>query len=74
MDPIADGFVYEELWNIVKNHPLWPGCTISHRTADVCGARGWAKRDSNGCWCPTEAGFDALVAWIHEERRKETDQ
>lgn len=70
----SDGHVYEELWNIVQNSPLWPGCTISHRTADACGARGWAKRDSKGRWVPTEAGFDALMNWVQEARRKETDQ
>jgi hypothetical protein len=50
----------EELGNIVKNWPLWPGDTISHQTAYECGRRGWAKRNwgpaQDGCWYPTEEG------------------
>lgn len=59
--------VYEELFNIIQNKPLWPGCTISHRTAEQCERRGWAKRDDKGRLVPTQAGVEALVAWARSE-------
>lgn len=46
--------VREEARNIALNHPVFPGDTISHRTANECVSRGWARRDSNGCFVPTD--------------------
>lgn len=67
---LSEGHVYEELFNIIQNKPLWPGCTISHRTAEQCEHRGWAERDANGRWVPTPAGVEALIEWV---RREETE-
>lgn len=64
----SDGHVYEELFNIIQNKPLWPGCTISHRTAEQCEHRGWAKRDDKGRWVPTGAGIEALIAWFRGDQ------
>lgn len=61
---IQDAHIYEELFNICHNKPVWPGGTISHRTADICGSRGWAVRDDKGRWVPTQSGVDALVDWV----------
>ena len=40
--------IAEELYNITKNQPLFPGDTISHETANECVRRGYAKRDADG--------------------------
>lgn len=69
-DVVNEGHVYEELFNIIHNKPLWPGGTISHRTVEQCEHRGWAKRDSNGRWVPTPAGVDALIEWVRREETK----
>lgn len=52
-DPVEKP-ICDEARNIALNAPLWPGDTISHATAKLCGERGWAKRDDNGYWVPTE--------------------
>jgi hypothetical protein len=57
---ISERHVLEELGNIVKGSPLWPGDAISHTTANECVRRGWAKRDSNGFFIPTANGKEAL--------------
>lgn len=48
--------VLDELANIVRGCPLWPGDTLSHRTANECVSRGWADRNKAGNFIPTEAG------------------
>ena len=63
---IQEAHVYEELANICKNRPVWPGDTISHKGAEACVSRGWAKRDAAGNFVPTEAGADALTAWVND--------
>lgn len=45
----------EEARNIALNAPVFPGNTISHKTAYQCEEMGWAKRDENGNWVPTES-------------------
>lgn len=49
--------IREELGNIVTNAPVFAGDTISHATARICGQRGWAERDGNGEWIPTQLGI-----------------
>lgn len=61
---MSEAHVYEELANIVTNAPVFSGNTISHRTANACGERGWAKRNGDGDWTPTPAGRKALRAWL----------
>ena len=46
----------EELENIVENAPVFAGKTISHATANECVNNGWAERNENGDFVPTEAG------------------
>lgn len=48
--------VFAELANIIGNGPVWPGDTLSHRTANECVRRGWAKRDSSGQFESTASG------------------
>lgn len=48
--------ILDELENIVDNHPLWPGDTLSHASANECIERGWATRDLNWDFIPTEEG------------------
>jgi hypothetical protein len=50
----------EELANVVEGYPLWPGDTISHETARVCGERGWIVRQEDGSWIPTAEGLAKL--------------
>jgi hypothetical protein len=45
---ISERHVQEEMQNIRKNQPVFPGDTISHATAEECVRRGWAKRDAHG--------------------------
>ena len=59
-----DAHVYEELSNIVRHAPVFPGNTLSHATANECVARGWAQRDVNGDFIPTSTGKSALEAWL----------
>ena len=54
----------EELANIVLHAPLFPGDTISHRTADECVKRGWSVRNHEGDFVPTKDGIEYLYAWI----------
>jgi len=54
---IEERHVREEMRNICNNHPLFPGDTISHETANECSRRGWARRDQSGNWIPTEIGL-----------------
>ncbi len=49
--------VLEEMGNIRKNHPLWPGDTISHQMANECVRRGWARRDGDQQFVPTPLGI-----------------
>ena len=53
-DRLWEKNVREEARNIALNQPLFPGDTISHRTAKECARRGWAKRNENGDWIATE--------------------
>lgn len=46
----------EELRNICHGAPLWPGDTISHGLANECVRRGWAERDRQGRFSPTQEG------------------
>lgn len=46
--------VIEELRNIRDNGPVWAGDTISHRTANECVRRGWARRDGRGHFVITD--------------------
>lgn len=48
--------LFEELANIIANSPVWPGDTISHRTANECVRRGWATRNKDGSFEPTASG------------------
>jgi hypothetical protein len=57
---IGEKHYLEELGNVVTNQPVWPGDTLSHRTANVCGERGWIKRDSKGDWIATRLGERTL--------------
>ena len=52
------GHLHEELRNVVENYPLFPGDTVSHRTAKACARLGWIKRQGNGYWIPTALGID----------------
>lgn len=67
-DP-AEKSILEELESIVANHPVHAGETLSHATANACGRRGWAKRNDNGDWIPTEAGIQRL-----KERSQEAEK
>ncbi|KKN81422.1 hypothetical protein LCGC14_0320350 [marine sediment metagenome] len=53
--------VVEELFNIYRNGPLFPGDTISHATANECVRNGWARRDDKGDFVATDAGETALL-------------
>ena len=52
--------VLRELHNIVTNAPLFAGDTISHRTANECVRRGWARRNENQRFVPTHRGMRML--------------
>lgn len=47
---------YDELRNIYRNGPVFPGDTISHKTAGECGRRRWARRNSDSDWVITMRG------------------
>lgn len=64
---MGEAHVYEDLANIVKNHPVWPGDTISHKTANECVSRGWAQRDHKGYFIPTASGVTALEEWLSDD-------
>lgn len=51
----------EELRNVVRNYPLFPGDTISHETARRCAAAGWIVRNFGGDWIPTAEGLRELA-------------
>lgn len=57
---MSEKHVIEELGNIYKNQPLFPGNTISHATANECVERGWAKRNDNGDFVITLDGMCIL--------------
>jgi hypothetical protein len=40
--------VCEQMVNVARNGPLYPGDTLSHKAARECVKRGWAKRDKDG--------------------------
>ncbi len=46
----------EELRNISRNEPMWPGETISHATANELVEMGWAERDADGSFVTTAEG------------------
>lgn len=52
--------VIEELANIETNGPLFPGETISHKTANECVKRDWAGRDISGDLVVTLLGSKIL--------------
>lgn len=52
----------EELRNIVEKYPVFPGDTVSHKTARVCAERGWAVRQADGSWIPTAEGLKVYEA------------
>ncbi len=47
----------EELTNVCKNYPLFPGDTISHLHSRACAKAGWIVRDVDGNWIPTARGL-----------------
>ncbi len=57
--------VLEELNNIVHNDPLFAGDTLSHATANECVRRGWAERNRDSNFIPTEKGL-----LVHAEASK----
>lgn len=56
----ASQVVLDELCNIIRSAPLWAGNTISHGTANECVGRGWAKRNDDGRFVPTNAGLRVI--------------
>lgn len=56
----------EELGNVVKRYPVFPGDTISHETARVCAERRWIVRQADGSWIPTAKGLRAYEAYRRE--------
>ena len=54
---VQERHMLEELRNVVKNYPLFPGSTISHNTAKACAKMGWIVRQKDGNWIPTRAGL-----------------
>jgi len=55
--------VLEELKNIKKNEPLFPGDTISHGSAEACISRGWAQRNEDGNFIITDEGRKRLLGY-----------
>lgn len=77
MKPIRiDGYevpvsgMLEELDNVVRNAPVYPGNVIGKRQAYACVQAGWITRTrgGGGWWIPTAAG---IQVW-HEEQGKST--
>jgi hypothetical protein len=60
--PLGEKNVRAEAMNIARNHPVFPGDTISHRTAAEVERRGWAKRNDDGDWVPTDTCPFTLVS------------
>lgn len=52
--------VMEEMRNVVANHPVFPGSTISHATTNQCAALFWIARNKSGDWVPTPFGLDVF--------------
>ena len=54
----------EELGNVARNQPLWPGDTVSHAGAAELCRLGLIKRggDGNNYWILTELGAQAYQA------------
>jgi hypothetical protein len=46
----------EEICNIYKNEPLFPGDSISHKTLNACVSKNWAVRDASGFVHTTKKG------------------
>ena len=61
---ITKKHLMEELGNIVKNAPVFPGDTISHQTANALGSSGFAQRNSEQDWVPTEDGQKFWELWL----------
>jgi len=50
----------EQLQAVIDGYPLWPGDTISHRSAKACMLAGWIVRQKDGNWIPTRLGLVAI--------------
>jgi len=50
---LLERHIQEEMYNIYTNQPLFPGDTISHKTANECVRRGWAERNKDGDFIST---------------------
>lgn len=59
--------VLQEMRNIARHYPVFPGDTLSHATANECVRRGWAERDENGDFVPTGKGPFHVVASVYGE-------
>lgn len=55
--------VVDELRNVYRNSPVFPGDTVSHRTAEELVRRGMAERDGEGNFVITEKGIAAWEAY-----------
>lgn len=53
---VSEVHLVEELENIEKNRPMFPGDTISHKTANECVRRGYARRNPDGSLSATVSG------------------
>ena len=51
----------QELWNIYRNQPLWPGDTLSHATANELVQKGLAERTADGYFILTEKGRQLVL-------------
>lgn len=46
----------QELWNVYRHQPCWPGDTLSHATANELVKQGLAERTVDGAFILTEKG------------------
>jgi len=69
---LEERHVLEELKNICKNGPLFPGDTISHITANECVRRGWAVRNEDGYFTATLEGGSYCHSPSVQEMLKDT--
>jgi len=65
---MLENHIQNEMYNIYVNQPLFPGDTMSHKTANECVRRGWAKRDRRG-------NFVSTGVWprCQDDREKESE-
>jgi len=61
---MIEAHIFEELYNIYLNGPVFPGNTLAHYTVQECEDRGWVRRNSNGDLVVTSLGSTALREWI----------